>query len=159
MLNIRIFLFILHIFFIPRFLLAQKEIQLSGKAIQIQDGDSFTLLTSDYQQYKIRLKNIDCPEKRQPFGQEAKQKLAVLIFRKPVTIRYHKKDRNGRLLANVFCEQQLVNKTMTENGFAWHFRKYTDSLQWQQLEDKARLSQLGLWSDPVPIPPWVWRKI
>ncbi|MBU3662318.1 MAG: hypothetical protein FGM41_03860 [Bacteroidetes bacterium] len=36
---------------------------IAGKLIAVSDGDTFTLLTADNVQYKIRLNGIDCPEK------------------------------------------------------------------------------------------------
>jgi endonuclease YncB( thermonuclease family) len=57
-----------------------------GKVVGIADGDTFTLLTSDKQQIKVRLAEIDTPEKAQPFGTRARQALSDLIFAKDVRV-------------------------------------------------------------------------
>ena len=57
-----------------------------GKLIAISDGDTFTPLTSDKQQIKVRLSEIDTPEKAQPFGARSRETLSDLIFSKDVLI-------------------------------------------------------------------------
>ena len=51
----------------------------TGRVIGISDGDTITVL-HDGRAEKIRLNGIDCPEKRQAFGQRSKQFTAKLIF-------------------------------------------------------------------------------
>ena len=51
-------------------------------------------LTKD--QVKIRLAGIDTPERKQPFGNRAKQALAKLAFQKQALIEAETKDRYGR---------------------------------------------------------------
>lgn len=41
------------------------------KVVKIADGDTLTLLVSN-EQHKIRLSDIDTPERKQPFGTRAK---------------------------------------------------------------------------------------
>jgi endonuclease YncB( thermonuclease family) len=60
--------------------------ELSGKVIGISDGDTFTLLTADKQQIKIRLAEIDAPESGQPYGNKSKQALSGLIFGKDIRV-------------------------------------------------------------------------
>jgi micrococcal nuclease len=69
---------------------------LEGRVVAIADGDTFTLLTSDKQQIKIRLAEIDAPESGQPYGNKSKQALSGLIFGKDVRVAVQTTDRYGR---------------------------------------------------------------
>ena len=57
---------------LPGIVLAET---LSGYVIGITDGDTLTLLV-DRTQHKIRLAEIDTPERGQPWGTRARQALA-----------------------------------------------------------------------------------
>lgn len=63
--------------FIPSYACAQLE----GKVISISDGNTFTLLV-DKETIKVRLHGIDCPEKKQDFGNVAKTFLRILSLAK-----------------------------------------------------------------------------
>jgi endonuclease YncB( thermonuclease family) len=45
--------------------------------VAVADGDTLTILDAGRQQRRIRLAEIDAPEKRQPFGQRSKQSLSI----------------------------------------------------------------------------------
>src|SRR5690606_35789296 len=135
---------------------AQKTI--TGKVISITDGDTFKLLTQDSIQHQVRLANIDCPERKQAFYNNAKDFLSKAIFGKQVTIHILKKDRYRRLIAVVFYDDtKNVNQELVKNGLAWHFVKYSKDTTLQALEDAARQQKIGLWQDPHAIAPWEWR--
>jgi len=130
----------------------------TAEVTSISDGDTFKVL-HEGREVRIRLVNIDCPEKRQPFGTRARQELSKLIFSKRVTIHAKGKDRYGRTLAEVYVGKTCINKLMVERGFAWHFKKYSSDKEYALLELKARKNKSGLWADPKPIAPWDWRKM
>ena len=69
------------------------SLELIGKVVKVSDGDTVTILTSDKTQHKIRLNDIDAPEKKQAFGNKSKDNLAKYIAGKTVTIQYQKKDK------------------------------------------------------------------
>jgi endonuclease YncB( thermonuclease family) len=54
-----------------------------GKVVGVSDGDTLTVLISG-RQTKVRLAEIDAPEKRQPFGERSKQSLSDLVYGKRV---------------------------------------------------------------------------
>ena len=131
----------------------------SGKVVSIADGDTFTLLADGNQQIRIRLHGIDCPEKGQAFGTAARQKLSSLIFGKQVRIEEKDKDRYGRTIAIVYASGNVsVNEVMLQAGMAWHYKEYDKNPEWAELEENARQKRTGLWSQPGPTPPWLFRK-
>ena len=54
----------------------------TGWVVGVSDGDTLTLLTADKQQVKVRLGEIDTPERKQPYGTRAQQALSDLAFGK-----------------------------------------------------------------------------
>ena len=66
----------------------------TGRVVGVSDGDTITVLHNGKGE-RIRLHGIDCPEKRQAFGNGAKQFTSNLVFGKTVTMRDHGRDRSG----------------------------------------------------------------
>lgn len=130
---------------------------LSGRVVGIADGDTFTLLTDENLQVKIRLHGIDAPEKGQDFGKRAKQELSTLIFGKTVDVIDKGKDRYGRTIGMVFLGEVNINEEMLRRGMAWHYLKYDKEARWDELERQARDARSGLWVQPGAIAPWEWR--
>jgi micrococcal nuclease len=75
--------FLIIIFLVPFISHAQTSIQ--GKVVRVADGDTITVLQNS-KQYKIRLYGIDTPEKKQDFGQKAKQFTSDMVFKKYVKV-------------------------------------------------------------------------
>ena len=131
---------------------------LRGKVVKIADGDTFTLLTHDKQQVKVRLHGIDCPERAQDFGQVARQKLSDLVFNQQVRIIEKDIDRYKRTVAIVYtADNRCVNEELLRAGLAWHYAEYDDNPKWAALEEEARRKRIGLWSHPNPVPPSKYR--
>ena len=152
-----IFLFLLALLY------ATSAFAWPGKVIHIVDGDTIVVLNNQNQQVKIRLYGIDTPEKRQAFGQKAKQCTANLVWKKQVQVKPVTIDRYGRTIALIFFDdQKCLNRELVANGYAWVYRRYCTSRRlckrWLQAESEARKFKLGLWRDPNPIPPWRWRR-
>ncbi len=129
-----------------------------GRVVAIADGDTFTLLTDDKRQVKVRLHGIDCPEKKQDFGQVARQRLSELVFDKRVRLNIKDTDRYGRTVAVVYQNNACINEELLKEGLAWHYTRYDRNPEWERLEKEARRHKAGLWRQPHPTPPWEWRK-
>jgi endonuclease YncB( thermonuclease family) len=52
-----------------------------------------------------------------------------------------------------------VNHALVKQGWCWWCRKYAPGDRvLEGLEKEEREAKKGLWADPAPIPPWVYRK-
>ena len=151
---------------------------LEAKVIHIADGDTLTVLDGDQGQHRVRLAGIDAPERGQPFGERSKQNLARLVAGKAVEIRWHKRDRYGRVVGQVWvvspdarCQGAGCPKTLDAGlaqvtvGLAWHYKQYAgeqsaeDRERYSFAEVEARARRAGLWRDPGPVAPWEWREV
>lgn len=141
-------------FIISNFFIAQI---FTGKVISVKDGDTMVVLFED-KPITVRLEHIDCPEKNQPFGYKAKQFVSDFCFGKMVTlIGNGKRDRNGRIVGEIFYNNQNLGKELVRNGLAWHFKRFSKNTNYANLERIARKKKIGLWQEAKPIEPWNWR--
>lgn len=133
--------------------------EFTGKVVGVTDGDSLRVMHKGRAE-PIRLNDIDCPEKSQAFGQRAKKATSDLAFGRQVIVHSAGKDRFKRTLATVdLPDGKVLNHELVKNGWCWWYRKYApNDAELEALETAARETRRGLWSDPAPIPPWVYRK-
>ena len=130
----------------------------SAKVVGVKDGDTYVTLI-DKTQITIRLEHVDCPEKKQAYGQVAKQFGSNFCYGKEVKVKWNKvKDRNGRWIAEIYLLDKCLNKELVKNGLAWHFKKYSKSVEYSNLELEAQKKKIGLWKDKSSIAPREWRK-
>lgn len=86
------------------------------------DGDTIEVLHSQHPE-RIRLSDIDCPEKGQAFGKKAKQPASALVFGKEVTLQTHGKDKYKRTIADVLLPDGTnVNHELVKEGWGWWYR-------------------------------------
>lgn len=131
-----------------------------GKVISVLDGDTIIVLDSDNNQTKLRLAEIDCPEKSQPYGKNAKNFTSDAVYNKNISYKAVNTDKYGRTIAMVYFGVNLeyLSAELLKNGLAWHYKKYSPSGVMADFEIKARRERKGLWSIPDPVAPWNWRK-
>ncbi|PLK49970.1 thermonuclease family protein [Uliginosibacterium sp. TH139] len=129
----------------------------NGLVIGVTDGDTL-LISQERQQGKIRLAEIDAPEKAQPFGQRSKESLSRLCYGKQAEIIPQTKDRYGRTVARVLCDGIDANAEQVRQGMAWVYDQYATDRTLYAVQGEAKAARRGLWIDADPVPPWQWRK-
>lgn len=135
--------------------LCAAEIQ--GKVVRVLDGDTIEVL-NEKMPVRVRLINIDAPEKKQPFGRWSTSQLKELITGQHVTVTYTQKDRYGRVLGRVVTTNGVeANSYMVINGAAWVYDQYNADSSLPTLQRRAKEQKRGLWADSNPVPPWEWR--
>jgi micrococcal nuclease len=113
----------------------------------------------DTKAVRIRLAEIDCPEKAQPFGDKARRFTAELAAGKVVTVKVKTVDRYGRTVAEVILpDGRSLNAEILKAGLAWWYRDYSTDEHLGALETEAKSARRGLWVDADPTPPWVFRR-
>ncbi len=134
---------------------------ITGKVIKVTDGDRITILTDQNEKIKILLQGIDSPEKKQAYGQEAKNYITSMVAGKTVTFIPETANYYGRTAGIVYINDLNLNDSIVAAGYAWVFRKYCRQgycEDWLKSEAYARLFGFGLWAAQNPKPPWEWRK-
>ena len=131
---------------------------LTGKVVRVLDGDTIEVLVNK-EPIRIRLADIDCPEKKQPFGNAAKKYVLDVAAHEIVTVEARNKDRYGRTIGEVILPNgDSLNRLLISHGYAWHYKKYSKDPVLAELENQARKDKVGLWQDKKPIAPWDWRR-
>lgn len=135
--------------------------------VAISDGDTLTARCGDpgqHHQVKVRIAAIDAPERRQDYGNRARQELAALCFQQSARIMERGRDRYGRTVADVECRGQDTASWMVRHGWAMVYTKYASQHQHLvPLQAAAHDERTGQWrlldEGREPVPPWEWRHL
>ena len=133
---------------------------LTAKVVGIKDGDTVVVLDSLNNQTTLRLAEVDCPEKSQPFGTKAKQFTSDQIYLKTIKYVVTDTDRYGRSIAMIYydTDNKYLSAEIIKAGMGWHYKRYSNSKELANFEIKARKEKIGLWIDNNPIEPSEWRR-
>ena len=135
--------------------LAQAEFV--ARVLIVHEGDR---LTVHHQGRKnmIYLRGVDCPELKQPYGKQAKHATAAYIANREVVVRDLKRDRQGRMTADILLPdgRQIAHELIKE-GLAWVQPGGSGDQALKDMEELAKASKNGLWSESDPVPPWKWK--
>ena len=132
----------------------------SFRVVRVVDGDTIVI---DYNgtQEKVRLIGVDTPEsvhsdasKNTPYGKIASDYTKKQLTGKTVELEFdvQERDKYGRLLAYVYLDGKMYNKTLLEEGHAKVATfppnvKYVE--EFQQIEKQAQIAQVGMWEGYV----------
>lgn len=128
-----------------------------ARVVAVHEGDRLTIY-HDGRTEMVYLKDIDCPELKQPYGTQAKRATAAYIGGREVVVRTLQRDRHGRATAEIFLQDgRNVGRELLKEGLAWWQKTGAGDHSLGDLEELARAAGKGLWSERNPVPPWKWR--
>jgi endonuclease YncB( thermonuclease family) len=130
---------------------------LAGRVVTVADGDTVEILV-DRRPMRIRLYAIDAPEHGQAYGNAARDYLRQLCYGKTAHAMILGTDRYGRTVGDVYVDSLWINGEMVRAGYAWWYRRFSQSTELEQLERSAQRNRLGLWADKAPTAPWEFRQ-
>jgi endonuclease YncB( thermonuclease family) len=133
---------------------------LTAKVVGIKDGDTVVVLDSLNNQTTLRLAEVDCPEKSQPFGTKAKQFTSDQIYLKTIKYVVTDTDRYGRSIAMIYydTDNKYLSAEIIKAGMGWHYKRYSKTKELAMFEDNARKNKIGLWVDSNAVEPSEWRR-
>lgn len=121
------------------------------------DGDTVKIVDHNIE-YKLRLTEIDAPEKAQAYGLKSRRALMQFCKGATVQVLLSGVDKYQRNLGKLYCNQQDASVFMVKNGHAWFNSRYSMDGTLFAAQQNAQLNKLGLWQSKQQTPPWVWRK-
>jgi endonuclease YncB( thermonuclease family) len=136
-----------------------------GRVIAVIDGDTLDL-EAPGRTVRVRLAEIDAPEKSQPWGREAHKHLERLVkgewLRLVVT---QANERWGRLVGHVYLEKKegrpkevWVNLELVKQGSAVWAIDWSNDVRLARAERMAWIERKGLWAEDRPTMPWEFRR-
>ncbi len=113
---------------------------------RVIDGDTIKLSSGE----KVRLLNIDTPERGQHYWRESTARMKALAENMSVFLEADKtnRDRYGRLLRYVYRNDTMLNIVMVREGFARAYYIPPDDEHYKEImeeESYARERKLGIW--------------
>ncbi len=137
--------------------LSAEAAEFRGKVFRVVDGDTIEV-RHDGRTDRLRLRGIDCPELKQPYGKQAKRAVAAMVSGLTVGVKTYGKGSDGTIFADVFIDGgRSVARILLEEGLAWRITSSPADEQLDAAEADAQYAKRGLWSEPTPVAPWLYR--
>lgn len=116
----------------------------------VTDGDTLNV-RCDGRKERVRMLQIDTPEREDLLYEEAGAALESLIAGRRVELELgpEERDAHGRLLATVFADGENLNLAMIRGGWSPYFDRYgagTYPREFAGAERAARAERIGIWS-------------
>ncbi len=128
-----------------------------ARVLTVHEGDRLTIHHQGRKDM-VHLRDVDCPELKQPYGKQAKHATAAYIGNRDVVVRDLKQDRQGRMTADILLlDGRQIAHELVKEGLAWVQPGGSGNQTLKDLEELAKAAGTGLWADPNPVPPWKWK--
>ena len=129
----------------------------SAEITYFYDGDTVKILDNG-QEFKLRINDIDAPEKNQSYGKKSRRALMQLCEFGEFQAQITGQDKYGRKLGKLVCHGEDASLYMVQNGYAWFYAHYSNDGNLAFAQQQARNNGLGLWRSKQQTEPWIWRK-
>ncbi|MDR1241911.1 MAG: thermonuclease family protein [Deltaproteobacteria bacterium] len=131
------------------FALAGIYLYARDKVIEVYDGASFAVFTSQPGFIRVRLYGITCPGPGDPWGQEAKNFTSAALYLKKPALTSIYADEQGQQVAAQLSDGRLLNEELLRNGYAWVDRANCLEIwcaSWLEIERRAKTLRRGYWN-------------
>lgn len=90
-----------------------------ARILTVHEGDRLTIHHQGRKDM-VYLRNVVCPELKQPYGKQAKHATAAYIANREVIVRDLKQDRQGRMTADILLpDGRQIAHELVKEGLAW----------------------------------------
>ncbi|MBS0151966.1 MAG: thermonuclease family protein [Nitrospira sp.] len=128
-----------------------------ARVLTVHEGDHVTIHYQGRNE-RVALRDVDCPDLKQPYGKQAKHAAAAYLANRDVVVRELMKDQQGRMTADILLQDgRNIAHELVKEGLAWVQPGEVHDPALRDMEELARASKQGLWSEPDPISPWKWK--
>ena len=107
------------------YLLACSASTYSAEITYFYDGDTVKI-NDNGQEFKLRINDIDAPEKNQAYGKKSRRTLMQLCDHGEFQAQITGQDKYGRKLGKLVCHDQDASLYMVQNGYAWFYAHYSN---------------------------------
>jgi endonuclease YncB( thermonuclease family) len=141
---------------------AQAE-TFTARVVAVLDGDTVLILRSGTagrgKPAKLRLANIDAPEKSQAYGAQSRASLLEMAGKREAQVDTQAVDQYGRMVGVITVDGRNLNQEQVRRGMAWEYSYHHADKIYVALQSEAQQARRGLWAQPGPQAPWQWRKL
>ncbi len=134
-----------------------------ARVVRVEDGNTISVSKtgkSDDAEVVLRFYGIEAPTLDQPFGPEARQRLAEIMPRGArVTVEPVGESETGTISALVQVGGASVNYQLVMEGLACIDRQRCRAIfcrRWMIQEHQAVVEKRGIWGLKIGTPPWQW---
>jgi micrococcal nuclease len=122
----------------------------SCQVTHVTDGDTLNVRCGARKE-RVRMLQIDTPERGEPLYEEAGDALEALIAGRSIELERgpEERDAHGRVLAYVYVDGENLNLSMIRDGWSPYFDRYGAGAyprEFRDAERAAREAGMGIWA-------------
>lgn len=132
-----------------------------GTCTWVCDGDTVYVQITLFTRIKVRIAGEDAREHGQKYGEESKKFLIRLLYKRKVSVQIVDRDRYGRYVDIVRCENRDAVLEILKAGLAWCYYACLKNLPphfdsaYKKVAYNAKMNRRGLWKTSKAIAPMV----